>query len=330
MIYTWSIKTSDVMLGGTDGDAYLALNGLDAAMREVQITDRKTYNDFEKGDTNSGSIQTEDLGELQNGTLRVTDSGPSPDWLVDWVKIRNEEDGREWTATLGTWSSDQPESRWRLRFSQTDPGNYETMQRQKAAAARKMKEKADADKAAADLKTAEAKRAQDEAAADAAATAEEAAAQRKFEEMSRQADRDLKQARLEAELAKKRAEIDKLKNESGASVPTGGTAPAGFRTYELFGMVNGNRVPLASAVTQVAGVYSVVPGGKVMVGDQPTDGYGFAGIPGKWASVAGGSPAAVGQDPDRGIVGFDGSRAWPLPATFLTSLFGANWRTVIY
>ena len=99
MRYRWEIKTSDAWYAGTDASVFLSLAGLDASMREVQISDPDAINDWEKGDINHGTIETDDLGELQTGTLRHDQSGAGSGWSVDWVKVTNEEDARAWTAT---------------------------------------------------------------------------------------------------------------------------------------------------------------------------------------------------------------------------------------
>ena len=59
----WKVKTSDTMNSGTDADVFLGLAGLDAVMREVEISDPGAVNDWERGDINTGIIETEDLGE---------------------------------------------------------------------------------------------------------------------------------------------------------------------------------------------------------------------------------------------------------------------------
>jgi hypothetical protein len=92
-------------------------------------------------------------------------------------------------------------------------------------------------------------------------------------------------------------------------------------------------VPLAQVVTvdRVTGRANIVPGGSVMVGDMPGDGFGLAGSPGRWSAYYGGrSPAEFGLDPDKGVLGSDGSRGWALQASFLSQLFGAGWRATIY
>jgi hypothetical protein len=151
-------------------------------------------------------------------------------------------------------------------------------------------------------------------------------------------------AKQDAELKKYEDELTRI--QSGgvdpAAPPGGGTNPYGnlppapastFRTYELFGILNGMNVPLAQVVVcdRNTGRCSVVPGGRVIVGEQPNEGYGLAGAPGRWSTYyAGRSPAEFGLDADKGVLGSDGSRGWVLTAQFLSQVFGMNWRSAIY
>lgn len=321
MRYRWKIKTSDTFNAGTDADVFLSLAGLDAVMREVEISDPGAINDWERGDVNSGIIETEDLGELQTGTLRHNNSGPASGWSVDWVKIQNEEDGREWTATVGKF--DEGGRFPLLRFSLTDPGQYEQMQKQKQRQAQAQAEK-----------EAKEKRAKQEAEAKQRDLDDETEFDREMEKQGKLLEQELRKAKMEAELAKKRAEIDKLRGGSGStSTPTGGSGAGAFRTFELFGILNGMNVPLAQVVIadRSSGRYSVVPGGRVIVGEQPNEGYGLAGYPGRWQMYyPGRSPAEFGLDADKGVLGSDGSRGWVLNAQFLSQVFGTNWRAAIY
>lgn len=339
MRYTWTVKTGDVWYAGTDANVFLSLNGLDAVMKEVQIDDPNSINDWEKGDVNTGSIETEDLGELQTGLLRSDQSGPGSGWYVDWVKIRNEEDGREWTAQIGAWSDhDGRDGRFRLKFVLSDPGDYDRIQKQKADAAAKKAAKDAADKAKADADTAAAKKAKDEADSAARDAQVEADFQKTLDDQQKQLDRELKKAQMEISLAKKRQELENLKNGgmtsgTGTSGTTGGGMGALLRTFELFGVMGGNRVPLASVVTvdRNTGAASVVPGGRVLVTTLPTEGFGLAGTPGAWQySYGGQSPANFGLDPDKGVMGSDGSRGWALDSRFLSQVFGAGWRNAVY
>lgn len=318
----WKVKTSDTMNSGTDADVFLGLAGLDAVMREVEISDPGAVNDWERGDINTGIIETEDLGELQSGTLRHNGSGPTPGWSVDWVKIQSEEDGREWTATVGQFDDG---GRFPvLRFSQTDAGQYAQVQRQKQRQAQVQLDKDAKDKSA--REAVEDKEKDD---------ADERTAQRELEKQRKLLDIELKKAKQEAELLKVRSEIDKLRS-GGTTAPTGtsGTGnTTGFRTYELFGILNGMNVPLAQVVTgdRNTGRYTVVAGGRVIVGEQANEGYGLGGLPGRWQMYySGRSPSEFGLDADKGVLGSDGSRGWALNAQFLAQVFGTNWRASIY
>ena len=133
----------------------------------------------------------------------------------------------------------------------------------------------------------------------------------------------MRRARQQAELAKARAEIEKLK--AGASGSEG--MPSGFRTLELYGQLGGQNVPLSQVLTEQGGGFAVVPGGVVLGGESPGEGFGYGGTPGRWTEASGGQPpTAFGQDAQLGIVGFDGARAWPVPASTLAQIFGTNWR----
>ena len=320
MRYRWEIKTSDAWYAGTDANVFLSLNGLDASMREVQISDADAVNDWEKGDLNHGSIETEDLGELQTGTLRHDNSGPGSGWSVDWVKITNEEDGREWTATVGVF--DQGGRFPLLRFSRTNDGQYDLMQKQKAKRAADQAAKDAAEKAAAR------KKADEQATVDA-----DAALEAELAKQEKELQRELRKAEMEAKLAEQRAKIDKLKGGSSSAIPGVPPMTGAFRTYELFGILNGGNVPLSRVVVldNATGRYNVVPGGRVIVGEAPGEGFGLAGVPGRWSAFySGRSPAEFGLDPDKGVLGSDGSRGWALTATFLSQVFGAGWRAAIY
>jgi hypothetical protein len=151
-------------------------------------------------------------------------------------------------------------------------------------------------------------------------------------------------AKQDAELKKYEDELARIQNggtdpaasSSGGTNPYGNVPPAPaptFRTYELFGILNGMNVPLAQVVIcdRNTGRCSVVPGGRVIVGEQPNEGYGLAGLPGRWSAYyAGKSPVEFGLDADKGVLGSDGSRGWVLTGQFLQQVFGTNWRAAIY
>ena len=100
-----------------------------------------------------------------------------------------------------------------------------------------------------------------------------------------------------------------------------------FRTIELFAMRNGQKVPLPSVLTETSsGALAIAPGARILMTDQPHEGFGLGGRPGAWSF---GSPSTFGLD--RGEVGFvalDGFTVKPLGASFLSRLFG-DWRSAL-
>lgn len=312
MHYRWDIKTAATWYAGTDANILMSLRGDKASMQEVELNDPDSVNDWEKGDTNHGTIETADLGNLQTGTLKQDGSGASPDWTPEYVRITNDEDGRVWLAPVGVeLKGNQP---FRLVFKLEDAGQYEQIQRQKKEAADKAKREAD-----------EAASKADEEQADREAEEAERKMRKELEATKRKAEAELRKARQEAELAKIRAEMERLKSGTTGD----GTTPAGFRTIELFGQIGGQKVPLSQVLTQQGGRYVLAAGGQVLGGEAAGEGFGYGGAPGRWAEASGGQPpTAFGQDPSVGIVGFDGSRAWPIPASTLEQIFG-NWRAVL-
>ena len=102
MRYQIEIRTSERVGAGTDARVYLSLAGDKYAMAEAEIDDPITANDWERGDVNSLFIESADLGDLVRGTLRQDGSGSFSDWAVESVKVRNDEDGRTWIASVST------------------------------------------------------------------------------------------------------------------------------------------------------------------------------------------------------------------------------------
>jgi hypothetical protein len=324
MRYRWEIRTGDTWYAGTDANVYLSLAGDKGSMKEMELNDPDTNNDWEKGDVNHGVFETADLGMLTTGTLRQDGSGTQSDWTVDYVKITNDEDGRVWTAGVNTeLKGNQPA---RLVLKLTDRGQYDEMQR---------RAKEEANKRQADDEDAATKA--EEEAADREAAAQERQYRKDLERQKRMMQLELQRAKQEAELAKMRAQIEAAKGGGQTPVaPSPGmpglpTAGGGLRTFEVFGIVNGRLAPMTSAVVNNSGRWSVVPGASVMVTEAPNEGYGLAGTPGRWAMYyAGRSPSEFGLDADKAVLASDGTRGWALPATLLAQIFGGNWRQAVY
>lgn len=109
------------------------------------------------------------------------------------------------------------------------------------------------------------------------------------------------------------------------------TAPTiAVTTYELVGMVNGGIVPLSDILKHVGGSdYELY--GSLAVADDPSDGFGLSGNPGKWAEYYGAqSPTTYGLDTDKAVMFWDGQRGQVIPGNVLRDLFGPGWRGTIY
>ena len=272
MILRWEIKTGSTWYAGTDANVFLSLRGDKNTMKEVELNDPDTFNDWEKGSTNHGTIDTGDLGNLQTGTLKHDGGGPSPDWTVEYVRITNDEDGRVWLAPVNKELTGNEV--FRLVFKLEDKGQYDQIQRAKKDADEKAKSEAD-----------ESSRKADEEQADREAEEEERKLRKQVEAEKRKLDQELRKAKADADLAKARAEIEKLK--AGAA---GGGMPSGMRTIELFGQLNGRNVPLSDVVVSDGQRFSVVQGGQVLGGESASEGFGYGGTPGRWAEASGGQP----------------------------------------
>jgi hypothetical protein len=127
--YRWETKTAYVNGAGTDANVFISLSGDKASLKETEINDPDSNQDWEKGDINHGLIETADLGWIKTGTLKHDGWGAGPDWMVEYVKITNDEDGREWLA--GVNAELKANNPFRLVFKNTSRGQFDEMQRQK-------------------------------------------------------------------------------------------------------------------------------------------------------------------------------------------------------
>ena len=102
-------------------------------------------------------------------------------------------------------------------------------------------------------------------------------------------------------------------------------------TYEIYGRLSGRQVPLWKELSFDGVSFHTKQGGRILISHSPAEGYGFGGIPGSWSKLYGSrSPRDWGLDPDKGVVAFDGSRAYAIPATQLVEIFGPGWRQIVY
>lgn len=106
--------------------------------------------------------------------------------------------------------------------------------------------------------------------------------------------------------------------------------PAIITTREIYGTLRGRRMPVFDLLKKDGLRSHIKDGGRVLIGDTPSEGYGYGGTPGAWAQASGGaSPAAFGLDPNVGVVAWDGRKLRPVEAYTLEALFGPGWRAIV-
>ena len=326
--YRWETKTAYVNGAGTDANVFISLSGDKASLKETEINDPDSNQDWEKGDINHGLIETADLGWIKTGTLKHDGWGAGPDWMVEYVKITNDEDGREWLA--GVNAELKANNPFRLVFKNTSRGQFDEMQRQKELEV----EQREREQSAEDAKLARERKVED---AKADTQDWKAASKARMEQLKSEMER----AKVAAEEQKLREELARMRgggstldptmpttNTTPTPMPTGGS----MKTYEVFGVYNGRPAPLTQAVNfdrATGKVLGVNAGYRVMATDSPSEGFGLGGTPGRWSSFVTQSPLYYGLDPDRGILAWDGSRGQVLNASYLLQLFG-DWRQAVY
>ena len=325
--YRWETKTAYVNGAGTDANVFISLSGDKASLKETEINDPDSNQDWEKGDINHGLIETADLGWIKTGTLKHDGWGAGPDWMVEYVKITNDDDGREWLA--GVNAELKANNPFRLVFKNTSRGQFDEMQRQKELEV----EQREREQSAEDAKLARERKVED---AKADTQDWKAASKARMEQLKSEMER----AKVAAEEQKLREELARMRGGStlDPTMPTPTTTPTpmptggSMKTYEVFGVLNGRPAPLTAAVNfdrATGRVLGVNAGYRVMATDSPSEGFGLAGSPGRWSSFVSQSPLFYGLDPDRGILAWDGSRGQVLNASYLLQLFG-DWRQAVY
>lgn len=146
--------------------------------------------------------------------------------------------------------------------------------------------------------------------------------------------RRMEELRAQAEAARAQAELDRLKREADASLQPSviGTMsppappPAGFKTLEIFGVLNGQKVPLPLALrARQAGD----PSAGLKVTESAQEGFGLAGDFAQWKRFVP-SGETLGHRADRGVLAWDGQRAAPVDASTLGGLLQPGWQAVVY
>lgn len=99
--YGLTIKTADVVMGGTDANITFTLTGsLGAVSKTIDATYIKR---MERGDTNYLTLQADDLGVLTSLTVSHDGAGNGPDWYLEWIDVDSARYDVRARATFGAW-----------------------------------------------------------------------------------------------------------------------------------------------------------------------------------------------------------------------------------
>lgn len=319
--YRWEIQTADAPYTGTDGQVTLNLHGTGGVTDDFLLPPSP----FSKGALASGLFEAdEDLGEITSGSLDAN-LDPGRPWDVAFVRITNLATGKAWIAEdVGACTQ---EGCPLLRFEVDRNVNTGALDNQPV----ENQNKEGTQEPAADRPIAPAGR-PDRSRALVRSFKEALEGLRQLEEPEQQAVvRELASTGMPfmRKLLRKPRQFDGALSEGRELVlVTSAPEPASpLRTIELFAMRNGHKVPLSSVLTESrSGALTVAPGARILMTDEPHEGFGLGGRPGAWSF---GPPSAFGMDDEEvGVVALDGFSVKPLEASLLSRLFG-DWRNVL-
>ena len=319
--YRWEVQTADSPYSGTDGQVTLNLHGTGGVTDDFVLPSGS----FSKGALAGGLLEAdEDLGEITSGNLDAN-LDPGRPWDVAFVRITNLATGKVWIADrVGACTQ---EGCPLLRFEVGRDANIEGLDNKPIG----QQNKEDAPEPDVDRQTSPTA-SEDRSRALVRRFKEALAQLQQLDEPEQQAlVRELGSAvmPLVRKLWRKPRRTDAVPSDGRELVPMQRALPPAplIRTIELFAIRNGQKVPLTAILTETnSGALAVAPGARILMTDQPHEGFGLGGRPGAWTF---GPPSAFGIDGEEvGFVALDGFVVKPLGASLLGRLFG-DWRNVL-
>lgn len=315
-------------------------------MRETLISSTRALKQFQKGAESAGVITVaQHLGTIQTGTLRCTGK-----WKVDWILVKclDDDDSRSWLAELDKW--DNGGKFPVLRFSEVSgPPSDEQAKPDEETASESEGDDADSETEPASTDESEQEPSKKQDAESQGPSEPEENDPEALALLAAVAELNRKLRLLEL-----RKEVNRKKRELAASesaepeTPSQEPGPGGgrqepqegyvdafgrhsFFTLELIAKVDGQKVPFTEAVLMLGGEIFVVPGVEFFVGNEPGDGFGLAGVSGKWSTYYPKSPPeSLGLDPGIGILVYEGNGGHAIDPHTLVAIFGSEWREFLY
>jgi hypothetical protein len=100
--YRIDVTTGSRDKAGTDADVYITVYGTKGASPESYL-DHPEYDDFERGTTDSYTLQSFDLGNLTKIYVRHDNSEDDPGWYLKYIRVTNEKTGSSWVFPCDRW-----------------------------------------------------------------------------------------------------------------------------------------------------------------------------------------------------------------------------------
>ena len=111
---------------GTKAQVFIILVGTTATSPKRIL--ENSPNNFERGATDTFTIDTVDLGDIAKVTIGHDNSGFGPDWFCENISIEYEATGKEWHFPCGRWFSDSQDDKLLIRdITQSDKPAKGTM-----------------------------------------------------------------------------------------------------------------------------------------------------------------------------------------------------------
>lgn len=100
-IYQVEVQTGMLDNAGTDAKVYIQLFGEKSNSIEIRLDNKQ--DNFEKGQLDTFSISTDDLGWIDRVRIFHDNTGKKPGWYLNFVKIKDLSLGLTWKADINRW-----------------------------------------------------------------------------------------------------------------------------------------------------------------------------------------------------------------------------------
>ena len=99
--YRIVVVTGTVDDAGTDSDVFITLLGTTGNSNERELDNAD--DNFENGNTDTFSLEMDDIGDITQVRIRHNNSGHNPGWFLDRITVHNETSHKEYNFPCHRW-----------------------------------------------------------------------------------------------------------------------------------------------------------------------------------------------------------------------------------